>query len=93
MEKIKIQGNRVGCFNDDGSVGMISVLQDLQELFLRYSTLFDNVGDDKALQDRLYIEVGEAFMEIFLWNYLTKNQDKKILLDTKELATKLAEVI
>lgn len=92
MEKIKIQGNRVGCFNDNGSVG-ISVLQDLQELFLRYRALLENIGDDKALQDRLYIEIGEAFMEIFLWNYLTKNQGKKILLDTKELATKLAEVI
>lgn len=84
MEKIQIQGNHL----DDGSVG-ISMMQDLQELFLRYRPLLDNVGDDKALQDRLYIEVGEAFMELFLWNYLTK----KILLDTKELATKLAEVI
>ena len=50
MGKIQIQGNHL----DDGSVG-ISIMQDLQELFLRYRPLLDNVGDDKALQDRLYI--------------------------------------
>ena len=52
------------------------LIHKMRDLFLQYRALLENVGDDKARQDGIYIRVGEAFMGLF-----SAYEDKKTLIN------------